>query len=313
MRELALSGVSVRFGPVQALRDVGLRVGSGEVVMLAGPNGAGKSTLLRVLLGLVRPDRGALLVDGQVRQVDNAFKRQLSYLPEAVAFSDNLSGYRVLRFHAAARGVPRPRIDEVLRQVGLYDARKRAVRGYSRGMRQRLGLGIALLAEPPLLVLDEPTGGLDQEGLTVLWSVLATWRAAGRMVLLSSHDLTLLERRVDRICVLRDGRVLADASPDRLRALADLPVRVTFSLNGNPTQVDGLTEALGRWGRARSMTRGADAMALEVSPAELVPLMDLRAAFPEACGRMRVEEPGLDEVYEHLLCGDLPSSPAGEG
>ena len=163
--------------------------------------------MMRVLLGLVRPQGGSVTADGRATRVDNRFKAALSYLPEAVAFHENLTGLDVVRFFARARGVSAKRAEQALERVGLAHARRRAVRGYSRGMRQRLGLAAAILPESPLLILDEPTGGLDQEGLSVLWSVLEEWRAAGRMVLLSAHDLALLERRVDRMCVVRSGRV----------------------------------------------------------------------------------------------------------
>jgi Cu-processing system ATP-binding protein len=301
VNEVTLRDAEVHFGKVHALRGVEVSARSGQVVMLAGPNGAGKSTLLRVLLGLIRPKSGQLLVDGVRTPIDNDFKRRLAYLPEAVAFAENLTGRQVLRFFASARGVPRKRIDAVLKRVGLWDARRRTVRGYSRGMRQRLGLAIAILPETKFLILDEPTGGLDQEGLNVLWSVLEEWQTAGRMVILSSHDLTLLERRVDVICLMQDGRVIASDSPPRLRHLAALPVRVSFTLNGNPEQVEGLSQAIASWDRSAQVSRGDGQLSVHVAPEALLSLMDLRAGYPEAVSQLRVEEPGLDLVYEALL------------
>lgn len=301
LNHLALENVTVHFGSVHALDGVATSLGAGEVVTLAGPNGSGKSTLMKVLLGLVRPQAGRILVNGTPTSIDNRFKTRLAYLPEAVAFADNLSGRQVLRFFAQARGVPRKRIDEVLERVGLTAARKRAVRGYSRGMRQRLGLAVAILSEPELLVLDEPTGGLDLEGLQVLWSVLDEWRAADRMVLMSSHDLALLERRVDRFCLLRAGKLVADDTPVALRESAALSIRVRFALNGNPDQVDALDDALRSWGGVADVSRSTDALSMDVAPPDLLNLMDLRAAYPGAVKGVRVDEPGLDLVYERLI------------
>ncbi len=303
MKRLALKAISVRFGKVQALRSTSIEVDAGEVVLLAGPNGAGKSTLIHVLLGLVRPGAGTLSVDGKTRRVDNAFKEQLGYLPEAVAFAENLSGLQVTRFFARARGVKRGRVDEVLKRVGLADAAKRAVRGYSRGMRQRLGLGLSILSEPALLILDEPTGGLDQEGLKVLWSILDEWRKKDRMALIASHDLTLMEQRVDRICLMAGGQVRAFDTPSALRREADLPVRVRFTLaNGAGPDLAEKIEAWTEESRvARSIELSAEELTVEVRATELVALMDLRAALPDAVTAMRVEEPGLDVVYEHIL------------
>jgi Cu-processing system ATP-binding protein len=301
MKHLALEHVSVRFGRVQALDDVSVRLEAGECLMLVGPNGSGKSTLIRSLLGLVRPDAGALRVDGESRHVDNRFKSNVGYLPEAVAFAENLTGLQVLSFFAAARGTPKKRVQSVLDRVGLANAARRAVRGYSRGMRQRLGLGIAILAEPPLLILDEPTGGLDQEGLAVLWSVLADWRQSGRMALVATHDLTLMERRIDRMCVLRDGKLLADDVPSEIRKLAALPVSVAFS--GTPAALDALAESLRAWGRAEAIEHDGATVRIEVDPEALLPALEL-GTKAEGVESVRVVEPGLDTVYERLLRGE---------
>lgn len=305
MTTIELRDIAVRFGDVEALAGVDLEFGAGQVHLLAGPNGAGKSTLLHVLLGLVRPNRGQLRVDGQTRTVDNAFKARLAYLPEAVAFADNLTGRQVLRFFARARGRNKQRVEQVLEEVSLLEAGGRAIRGYSRGMRQRLGLAVALLPEADLLILDEPTGGLDQQGLHVLWSVLESWRAEGRTVLMSSHDLTLLESRVDRICLLRAGQVVAHDTPERLRRQAAIPVQVTFQLTDSP-EAQALCEKARRDFSAASGcpedgSQDAGKLCVEVGSDGLLEVLDLRARHPGAVDAIRVKEPGLDTVYEHLL------------
>jgi len=227
--QLRVEQLTVRFGSVLALDGVSLQLAPGEVSVLAGPNGAGKSTLLAVLLGLVRPDQGRVVADGQVvanpsREAALSFRARLGYLPESVAFSDNLTGHQLLRFFARARGVDGTRIARMLDRVGLTAAAGRRVGGYSRGMRQRLGLAVALLSEPELLILDEPTGGLDQEGHAVLWDVLRAWRQAGRTVVLSTHELAAIERRADRVFVLVDGALRAAGTPEELRDESGLPV-----------------------------------------------------------------------------------------
>ena len=300
LERLAMRDVTVRFGRVEALTAVDVDLSAGEVVLLAGPNGAGKSTLIQVLLGLVRPDGGSLEINGVPAAVDARLRERLGYLPEAVAFTESLHGRQLLRFFARARGVSRARVDEALAEVGLTAAAGRAIRGYSRGMRQRLGLALATLHTPELLILDEPTGGLDQEGLTVLWDVLARWQAAGRMVLLSSHDLGLLERRVDRICLLQRGRVQAFDTPARLREETALPVRVTFALDRSDDDVAQLLAAVARFDHAAAEAANGS-LHLEVAPDRLLEILDLRGQWPGAVTRVRVEEPGLDAVYDHLL------------
>jgi Cu-processing system ATP-binding protein len=301
MRSVAARGVFVRFGNVQALDDVSLTLRGGAVTMLAGPNGAGKTTLIKVLLGLVRPDFGAFSADDAPAAVDNEWKSRIGYLPEAVAFSENLSGQQQLRFFARARGVSRERVDAALERVGLEHARRRRLRGYSRGMRQRLGLAVATLAASELLILDEPTAGLDQEGLSVLWSVLGEWRDAGRTVLVSTHDLALMERRVDDICVLRSGRLLVQGSADDLRRAARLAHRVVFDVSDQePAKVALLRNALQKWGKGR-VELAQDRLIVDASPDTILELMTIQSGFPGVVRGLRVEEPTLDLVYEKLI------------
>ena len=304
MTGLRARDVSVRFGSLQALDHVELSVDAGSAVMMVGPNGAGKSTLIKVLLGLVRPDSAQFERDGKRADIDNAWKSRTGYLPEAVAFSDNLTGRQLLRFFASARGVVRARVDEVLDRIGLAAAGGRRIRGYSRGMRQRLGLGVAILAEPELLVLDEPTSGLDQEGLSVLWSVMAEWREAGRMVLASTHDLALMERRTDEIFVLRNGRVLAQGSAEELRSGAALPHRIWLDVAGAATaEVDGLCKAMRERGKGR-VERAGDRVLAEAFSNQTLELVEIQSDFPGVVQGIRVEEPALEAVYDKLLGAD---------
>ncbi len=300
--KLSVDGISVRFGAVLALSGIDLDFPPGEVAVLAGPNGAGKSTLMAVVLGLVEPDTGRLLVDGEDLVAAGArahrrFRERIGYLPEAVAFAENLSGLEVMRFFARARGVGKARVHEVLEKVGLKEAARRAVRGYSRGMRQRLGLGIAILHEPELLILDEPTGGLDQQGLSTLWAVLDEWRSAGRRVLLSTHDLALIERRADRVHVISAGRLKASGTPDDLRRLAGLTIRVRVAMDDMKhaeTLAGSLSQDL-----AVPVDLGEDEIGLSIPSSSVFAV--IRAMDSAGVAGVRVEEPGLDAVYERLL------------
>jgi len=301
MKTIELSGIEVSFAANHVLKGVDLHCRKGEVMMLVGPNGAGKSTLIKVVLGLVKPQKGGLIVDGQPTRPNKDFKHCLGYLPEAVAFPENLSGRQVLRFFASARGLKRRRIDEVLERIGLIDAAKRCVRTYSRGMRQRLGLGIAILSEPELLILDEPTGGLDQQGLTVLWSVLEEWREKERFVLVSSHDLTLMEHRIDRLCLIVAGKVRAEGTPAELRGRAGLPIKVDFDLFGDGCRVHLFLDQIRSWDRVSSFRHEGKRLMVEIPPDALLELMNQKHLDEETVSAIRVNEPGLDDVYESLL------------
>jgi len=300
---LRIEGLAVHFGPVHALAGVDLALDAGNVAVLAGPNGAGKSTLMAVLLGLLEPDAGTVLMDGRDlvtsgRRFRREIREQLGYLPESVAFAENLNGRQILRFFARARGVPLSRCDDVLERVGLAPAAARPVRGYSRGMRQRLGLGVAILSEPDLLLLDEPTGGLDQQGLGLLWEVRAEWRDAGRTALVSTHDLALIEARADEVHVLSAGRVVAFGSPDALRRQADLPVRVRLEVA--EAAAEGLAgELSGLLGVPVDLAVGQ--VGLSVASGDLLAVLDRVGRHRADVEHLRVEEPGLDAVYERLL------------
>jgi Cu-processing system ATP-binding protein len=225
---ISINDLVVEFGRLRALDRASLSCKSGEITVLAGPNGAGKSTLLNVILGLVSIKAGVVEVDGRQaiqpgRSSPNWLRKELGYLPERVAFSGNLTGRQVMQFFARARKVSFQRAEETLSLIGLSEAACRKVRTYSRGMRQRLGLGVSLLSDPRLLILDEPTGGLDQQGLSILWQVFRDWKADGRTVIVSTHELALIERRADRIHVLEGGRVRASGTASELCERSGLP------------------------------------------------------------------------------------------
>lgn len=301
MKTLELEKVSVRFGKVQALSSATVSLEAGQVLMLAGPNGAGKSTLTRVLLGLVRPNAGVLRVDGEVCPVNNKFKKSIGYLPEAVSFSDSLTGKQVLRFFARARGVSTKTVPGVLERVGLRHAAGRSIRGYSKGMRQRLGLAVAIIGEPTLLILDEPTGGLDSEGLTVLWSLLAEWREKKRMVFMASHQLAMFERRVDKIGVFRDGKLLACDSPKELRTSAALKQKAVLSLSENSEHgVEEFVKDVEAWEHC-TIEREGHVLTVLLEQGRLLELMDIRARHPDAVKGIETQEPTLDMIYERLL------------
>jgi ABC-2 type transport system ATP-binding protein len=195
------------------LRSVSLRISPGEVVGLLGPNGAGKTTLVKMLVGLVRPDSGEALVLGAPLGLPEA-RREMGYLPELFRYQPWLNVVEVLELHARLRRVARAdRPGEVRRALalaGLADRGPDRVANLSKGLQQRLGLAVALLGHPRLLLLDEPTSALDPTGRADVRSLIDQCRAEGTTVLLNSHMLSEVERSCDRVIVLDKGRVLAD-------------------------------------------------------------------------------------------------------
>lgn len=301
MKTIALHDLTVLFGDVRALNQISLTLNKCEVLLLAGPNGAGKSTLIKVILGLIKPTKGFLSLNGKKTHVTNAVKQCIGYLPEAVSFAEGLTGRQIMRFFAMARGIQSRRIYEVLEQVSLLKAANRAVRGYSKGMRQRLGLGVAILSDPDLLILDEPTGGLDQEGLSVLWDIMAQAREKHKTILISSHDLALFEKRVTRMGLMKEGVFLANKSPSELRLDAHLPLEIEFELHQTATDTHPFMVALRKWNYFKTLSSSGNHINIQIPPEELMNLMDLKAQFSSEFQRLRIIEPGLDVVYEALL------------
>ena len=189
MSVIAFDGLTKRFGDVVAVDNLTVRLAPGRVVGLLGPNGAGKTTTLRMLLGLVAPTAGSATIDGQPYRDLAEPIRHIGAVLEATSFHPGRRAREHLRVLAATAGLPDDRVDEVLADVALTGVARRRVGGFSLGMRQRLGLAAALLGEPEILVLDEPTNGLDPEGVRWLREFVRGYAAAGRTVLFSSHLL----------------------------------------------------------------------------------------------------------------------------
>jgi ABC-2 type transport system ATP-binding protein len=224
---LEAAHLSKRYGDIRAVDDVSLCVEEGTVVGFIGPNGAGKTTVIRMVLGLVTPSSGEARIFGHDVQRDfERAIRAVGALVEGLAFYPFLSARRNLRlFGGLSGGVSEARLQEVLELVGLGRRGDQRVKGYSQGMRQRLGIALALLEEPRMLILDEPTNGLDPQGTREIRALIRRIRDEGRTtVLLSSHLLAEMELICDRVAVIARGRVLREGRLDEL--LADGAARV---------------------------------------------------------------------------------------
>ena len=221
--ELSIDHLSKRFGSHWAVRDLSLRAGP-ELVGLVGPNGAGKTTLMRVIATLLEPTEGTVRWNGEDTRAHGARLRQvLGYLPQEFGIYPEFTGRQFLRYLAAMKGLPnglaRRRVDEVLELVHLESVADRRLTTYSGGMKQRIGIAQALLNDPELLIVDEPTGGLDPEERVRFRTLLASFTSS-RVTLLSTHIIADVEAVATRLLILREGRLLADTTPDTLLARA---------------------------------------------------------------------------------------------
>ena len=293
-----LRDVTKRYRAVQAVLGVSFSLSPGETVALVGHNGAGKTTLLKLMLGLIQPSEGSIEVLGENPAAGEfAARRSLGYLPESVAFNAALTGREVLAFYARLKGVPAPDAMPLLERVGLQAAADRRVGTYSKGMRQRLGLAQALLGHPRLLLLDEPTTGLDPALRLTFYEIVQSLRDGGATVILCSHALTEIEERADRVVIMNRGLMVANGSLDELRYLARLPTRIRVRLKDE--HAGGMPRCIASNPGLRRIN--GHVVEVAIATTEKMPL--LRELTNEAAPIEDVDvvQPSLDELYAHFL------------
>lgn len=298
-----ISHATKRYGAIEAVRDVSFALPPGQTVALVGHNGAGKTTLIKLMLGLVRPTEGSIRILGDDPAAGGIEARRcLGYLPESVSFNTALTGREVLAFYARLKSEPVDGIRALLDQVGLAAAADRRIGTYSKGMRQRLGLAQALIGTPRLLLLDEPTTGLDPGLRMEFYEIVGELRDRGATVVLSSHVLTELEERTERVIIVSRGRLVADGTIDALRRVADLPAKVRVSV------VDGAVETLRSLmgGMAAGRTFNGHRFEFDATPSQKIELLRRAAGAGDLFQDIDVIPPSLDELYAHFLRKEAP-------
>jgi ABC-2 type transport system ATP-binding protein len=280
-------GLTKRYGRTVALDNLSIAVRTGLVTGFVGPNGAGKTTTMQVLLGLATADSGDALIQGRRYATIARPLTVVGALLDARALHPSRSARSHLRWLAQSNGIPTRRADEVLRLVGLSNVAQRRASAFSLGMRQRLGIAAALLGDPPILILDEPTIGLDPEGIQWMRATLRALAAEGRTVFVSSHHMSELEDTADHLIVIGRGRLLADVSVNDLIARAS-GERVEVRTPDSQAAMKVLATA-----GARSISNGRDRVAVQGMPparvAEL--LVGSRIRLEElVSGRVTLEE-----------------------
>lgn len=309
-------GFTKRFGNFVAVRELDLAIEPGETVAVIGPNGSGKTTTLKAALGLVRPTAGTVRVAGHdVIRAGRQARARLGYLPQRLTFPEGSTAREALTLFARVRGADPGEIGRLLDRVGLVEAADRAAETFSGGMRQRLGLAIALLGGPSALILDEPTAALDPSGALMVRDLVETIREEGTTVLLSSHDLAEVSALADRIAIFMGGRIAAVGGRDELvrslglvaRLRVECPALVaepwaeeTEAAVGAPRLAALLVRAGGR--RIR-WENGAVRCDLEPGRESAV-LEALRQVELPVTG-ISIERPGLEEIYRAVTMSEV--------
>jgi ABC-2 type transport system ATP-binding protein len=288
MPVITIEGLTKRFGDVEAVDGLSFEVQQGTVTGFIGPNGAGKTTTLRMLLGLVRPTAGSALIQGVPYARLDQPARHVGAVLEATGFHPGRSARDHLRVLARPDHIPASRVDEVLGEVGLTQAAGRRVGGFSLGMRQRLGLAGALLGDPAILILDEPTNGLDPAGVHWLRAFLKARADRGGTVLVSSHLLAELALSADHVVIIDHGRLATQGSVEGLTGHRGVVVRV------HTPQAEQLRQALA--------ARGVDAEL--AGPNQVIAHTPSREAVGQAVAaagvvvyELRQERPNLEDAF----------------
>jgi ABC-2 type transport system ATP-binding protein len=285
------SSLTKRFGKLVAVQDLSFELRAGTITAFLGPNGAGKTTTLRMLLGLARPTSGSATVFGLPYAQLDAPARRIGAVLEATDFHPGRTGRNHLRILGRAAGLEDARVDEVLDLVELGGAARRRVKGYSLGMRQRLGLAAALLGDPELLILDEPANGLDPEGVRWLRDFLRSFAAGGKTVLVSSHVLAEVAQTVDHVLIVNRGRLVVE-SP-----LAELTARIGGGVRVRSPQSDELRRALAARG-IESVASGDGQLLVQGAASEQVG--EVAAAAGVVLHELSAASSSLEEVFLEL-------------
>ena len=305
---IEVSGLRKHFGPTVALDGMTFSVQPGQVTGFVGPNGAGKSTTMRVILGLDAPDDGSALIGGQRYQ---SLRRPLSHvgsLLDAAALQPSRTARNHLLWLAHSQGLTARRVDAVIEQAGLEKAARRKAGGFSLGMRQRLGIAVALLGDPPVLMFDEPFNGMDPEGIVWMRGFLRSLAGEGRAVLVSSHLMAELQDSADHLVVAGRGQVIADTTVAELIAAASGD-RVSLRTTARPDAMTALADA-----GATIAATGRDTLTVSGLPAErIVAVLSGRGVpFSEVSAhRATLEEAYMELTRDAVEFRAAPPATAG--
>jgi ABC-2 type transport system ATP-binding protein len=250
---LEVNDLKKSYGKLQAVTGISFRIGKGETVGLLGPNGAGKTTAISIICGLTRPDSGSVLLDGkQVTHDADMLKLKVGLVPQDLALFDELSAWANLELFAGLYALPPVALNErgaaALSLVGLADRRNAKVKTFSGGMKRRLNIAAALLHDPDLLLLDEPTVGVDPQSRNAIFENLEALKQQGKTLLYTTHYMEEAERLCDRIVIMDHGRVIADNTPDGLRRKFAQQQQVRVELDGSSESESLVQELSARFG-----------------------------------------------------------------
>jgi Cu-processing system ATP-binding protein len=288
---IEVRGLTKRFGAFLAVDDVSFEARAGEVLALVGPNGSGKSTTMKCIAGLISPTHGEILANGA--PIAGQKRDWLSYLPQKVSFPENLTGKEVIGFYSRLRKLDPKSREHALEVSQLNGFSNRAVREYSAGMLQRLGIAVAIMPETSVVVLDEPTAGLDPDAVSRFRALVLAMRARGQTVLLSSHALTEVEAVADRVAILVRGRLAACESIRHFRDRLAQHAVMRITLREVRTE---FVELVSRAGVGSAEIIGSD-LVVTASAANRLELLRTLESGGADIEKFSTEDPSLESLY----------------
>jgi ABC-2 type transport system ATP-binding protein len=300
---LRCTSLTKRFGERVAVDDVSFTIARGESYGLLGPNGAGKTTTINLLCGLLKADEGTVDIGGRPLQSDPRVKAGIGYVPQEIALYPDLSGRENLRFFGRLYGLQGPalndRIADVLDTAGLTERADDRVDAYSGGMKRRLNIAAGLLHEPALLVLDEPTVGVDPQSRNAILEHVAQLRHEGLAVLYTSHYMEEVEKLCDRVGIIDDGALIAEGTTDELVAQLGETDRITLTVDGDPTALVGAVSEVFGVDKVSQTATGVQLLAQD-GPRRLPALLAAAAGQGVSVTNVDVVRPNLESVFLHL-------------
>ncbi len=294
------------YGLKPAVQNVSFRIEKGEIVGFLGPNGAGKTTILRILTGFLQPTSGRILVDGLSGQTHSLdVRKRIGFLPETVPLYDELTVRQFLSFSGTIKGLSgkalNEEIDRVISACALAEHRVRRIRHLSKGLKQRVGLAQALINNPPIVILDEPTTGLDPAQIIEVRKLIKDL-AGQRTVLLSTHILPEVSQICERVIIVNQGRVVAEDTPSNLTGQLQKGLRTILRVDGPPAEVQAKLESLEGVTRVVTSHPGEEILVESAADESLRPLI-AKTIVESGWGlkEMRTSDLSLEEVFVQLV------------
>ncbi len=295
MNIVEIKGLTKTYDAVRAVDSLSIEIKKGEVFALLGPNGAGKTTTIKALLGVIFPTAGEVRINGfDVVKDGKKARKNIGYLPEKVSFYDNLTAMQTMEFYAELRGAGREGCVELLKDVGLEDEADKKVGNYSKGMVQRLGLAQAMIGNPSLLILDEPTGGLDPRGSWQIRQKIKDLNENGTTIFLSSHILSEVQEVSNRVAILNHGKLIALDTLENLGKKLDLQPMLRIELQRPSQSVLGIVKQVKGVKNAKLSENVVEVMCNPGAKTNII------NAIEGAGGKIidfKTVEPSLEEVF----------------